>query len=145
MINVVYSTEHWIVPTIVMVVLAVLLAVIIVTEGIARKKKGEPFFKKPGRFFVENYDRMKFWGTLVLFIGYIFCLNIFGFTFTSMVFVFLFNLLYAGVEKKSIPASIVISLVAPLILSVMFGVIFNVTLPSGLCSITFADFGFTIY
>ena len=38
MIQVVYSTQHWIVPHIVMGILVVLLAAIIVTEGMARVK-----------------------------------------------------------------------------------------------------------
>lgn len=50
MIQVVYSTQHWIVPHIVMGILVVLLAAIILTEGMARVKNGEPFFKKPGKF-----------------------------------------------------------------------------------------------
>ena len=133
MINVVYSTEHWIVPIAVMVILAILLVAIVVTEGMARVKAGGKFFEKPGRFFIENCDYVKVFGTLVLFAAYIVCLNIIGFTVTSMIFVFLFNVLYAGTEKKS------------LIISVLFGVVFNITLPSGICSITFANFGFTIY
>lgn len=145
MINVVYSTEHWIMPIIVMVILAVLLAAIIITEGIGRIKAGGKFFAKPGRFFIEGCDHLKLWGTLVLFAGYIFFLDILGFTVTSMIFVFLFNVLYAGVEKKSLLMSLLLAVVSSLIVSVMFGVAFNITLPSGLCSITFVDWGITIY
>lgn len=145
MIKVVYSTEHWIVPIIVIVILAVLLAAIVVTEGRARVKAGGTFFAKPGRFFIENCDHLKLWGTLVLFIAYIACLNIIGFTVTSMIMVFLFNILYAGLEKKSVITSVILSVVSALIISVLFGVVFNITLPDGLCSITFVDFGFTLY
>lgn len=145
MINVVYSTEHWIVPIAVMVILAILLVAIVVTEGMARVKAGGKFFEKPGRFFIENCDYVKVFGTLVLFAAYIVCLNIIGFTVTSMIFVFLFNVLYAGTEKKSLIISVVLAIVSALIISVLFGVVFNITLPSGICSITFANFGFTIY
>lgn len=145
MINVVYSTEHWIMPIIVMGILAVLLIAIIVTEGRARVQAGKPFFAKPGRFFKENYDKLKLFGTLVLFAAYIFCLDIIGFTVTSLIFVFLFNVLYTGFGKKELIMSAVISVIAVLLISVMFGVVFNITLPSGACSITFANFGFTIY
>lgn len=145
MIKVVYSTEHWIMPIIVMVILAVLLATIIITEGRTRVKAGGKFFEKPGRFFIENCDHFKLWGTLVLFAGYIVCLNIIGFTVTSMIFVFLFNILYAGTKKKSVIVSVILAVVSSLIISVLFGVVFNITLPDGLCSITFVDFGFTIY
>ncbi|MFA9465624.1 MAG: tripartite tricarboxylate transporter TctB family protein [Velocimicrobium sp.] len=145
MIKVVYSTEHWIVPIIIMIILAVLLLGIIATEGRARIKVGGNFFEKPGNFFIENCDYLKLGGTLVLFVGYIACLNIIGFTVTSIIFVFLFNLLYAGIKKKAVLTSVIISVVSTLIISVMFGVIFNITLPDGLCSITFVDFGFTLY
>ena len=145
MIQVVYSTEHWIVPIITMGVLVVLLAAIILTEGRARVQEGKPFFQKPGRFFLENYDKMKLWGTLLLFAGYIFALDVIGFTVTSLIFVFLFNVLYTGTSKKALIGSAVIAVVASLLISVMFGIVFNITLPSGMCSITFADYGFTIY
>lgn len=145
MIKVVYSTQHWIVPTITLMVLGVLLIAIIAVEGVARQKQGEAFIKMPGRFFIENYDKFKLWGTLILFIAYIFCLDIVGFTVTSIVFVFLFNLLYGGLSKKAILTSVVISVVGSLVISVLFGIIFNITLPGGFCSITFANFGFTIY
>lgn len=100
MINVVYSTEHWIMPIIVIVILAALFTAIIVTEGRTRVKAGGTFFTKPGKFFIENCDHLKLWGTLVLFSGYILCLNIIGFTVTSIIFVFLFNILYAGVSRN---------------------------------------------
>lgn len=145
MINLVYSTQHWVVPTIIGVVLVVLLAAVIITEGLARKKKGEPFFAKPKAFFIEGYDKLKFWGTLALFVGYIFFLQILGFTVTSLIFVFLFNVLYTGVKPKALLTSAIITVVAVLAISILFGVIFNITLPSGICSITFANWGFTIY
>ena len=56
-----------------------------------------------------------------------------------------FNVLYTGTSKKALIGSAVIAVVASLLISVMFGIVFNITLPSGMCSITFADFGFTIY
>ena len=145
MINVVYSTEHWIVPRIIMGVLVVLLLAIIITEGLARVKEGGSFIAKPSRFFIEGYDKVKLWGTLLLFAGYIFVIDKVGFTVTSMIFVLLFNLLYAGLGKKQILISVIIAIVAPLIISIMFGVVFNITLPKGMMSITFVDYGFTIY
>ncbi len=145
MINVVYSTEHLIMPTIIAIILIVLLAAIVITEGMARIKNGRGFFVKPGRFFREDADYFKTFGTFVLFAGYIFCMDIIGFTVTSIIFVFLFNCLYAGISKKALVPSIIISVVAPLIVSIAFGVIFKITLPDGLMSITFADYGFTIY
>ncbi len=145
MIQVVYSTQHWIVPRIVMAIIAILLIAIIVTEGTARVKAGGSFFVKPGRFFIEGCDHIKLWGTLVLFIAYIFCLDIIGFTVTSIIFVFLFNVLYAGTEKKSLILSVVLAVVSSVVISVLFGVVFNITLPDGICTMAFPSFGFTIY
>ena len=145
MINVVYSTEHWIMPIIVMGILAVLLVAIIITEGLARVKAGKGFIAKPGKFFIDNCDMVKLFGTLVLFAAYIYCLDILGFTVTSLIFVFLFNILYTGFGKKELIMSVIITVIAVLLISVVFGVVFNITLPNGMCSITFANFGFTIY
>lgn len=145
MIQVVYSTQHWIVPRIIIGVLVILLLAIIITEGRARVKEGKPFFVKPGKFFIANADYVKLFGSLILFAGYVFCLEIIGFTVTSMVFVFLFNLLYGGTSKKSIIVSIIISVVAALIISILFGVVFNITLPRGLCTLELINFGITIY
>ena len=111
----------------------------------ARVKVGEPFLKKPGKFFKDNCDYVKLFGTLILFIGYIACLNVIGFTITSIIFVFLFNVLYAGTAPKSLLISILIAVISSVVIAVMFGVIFNITLPSGICTIPFPNWGFTIY
>ena len=111
----------------------------------ARVKSGGSFLAKPGKFFREGCDHRKLWGTLVLFAGYLWCLNIVGFTVTSIVFVFLFNVLYAGTEKKSLILSVALSVASALIISVLFGVVFNITLPSGICTLAFPQFGFTLY
>lgn len=145
MIQVVYSTQHWIVPRIVMGVLAVLLIAVIVSEGTARVKAGGTFLAKPGKFFIEGCDHLKLWGSLILFAAYIYCLDLIGFTVTSVVFVFLFNILYAGVSKKSLLISIALSVASTAVISVLFGVVFNITLPDGLCTMVFPDFGFTLY
>ena len=145
MIPIIYSTEHWIVPRIVIGVLLVLLAAIIVTEGLGRVKAGGAFFSKPGRFFIENCDHVKLWGTLILFAAYIFCLEIIGFTVTSIIFVFLFNVLYAGTSKKSLIISVILAVVSSLIISILFGIVFNISLPKGFCTIVFRDLGITLY
>ena len=145
MINVVYSTEHWIVPRIIIGVLIVLLLAIIITEGMARVKEGKAFFVKPGKFFIDNPDFIKLFGSLILFVAYIWLLNIIGFTVCSIIFVFLFNILYAGTSKKSIVTSIIIAVVASVLIALAFGVIFQITLPSGICTLTIRSLGITIY
>ena len=145
MIHIVYSTQHWIVPKIVIGILIVFLAAIIITEGMARVKEGKPFFQKPGKFFNDNCDYVKLFGTLILCIGYIACLDVIGFTITSIIFVFLFNVLYAGTAPKSLVISILIAVISSVVIAVMFGVIFNITLPSGICTMPFPNWGFTLY
>ena len=141
MISVVYSTEHLLMPKIIGTLLVIMLAVIVLVEGRERKAATGKFFGSFGPFFRENADFKKLFGTLLLFIGYIFV----GFTVTSIIFVFLFNVLYTGWSKKALRTSLIISILAPVIVSLIFGVAFNITLPSGICSITFIDYGITIY
>lgn len=148
-INVVYSTQHWIFPIITISILAVLGAVIVALEGRARVKAGKGFFVKPGRFFDENYDKIKFWGCIVLMAAYFFLLDKIGFTVCSMIFLFLFNTLFAGKDRmKSVRyhlVSLLISVVATLCISLLFGTVFNISLPEGVCTIWIKDLGITIF
>lgn len=148
-INVVYSTQHWIVPTIVIGVLVILGAIILATEGSARIKAGKGLFVKPGPFFEENYDKIKFWGCLVLTALYFFCLDKLGFTACSILFVFLFNTLFAGKDRMGNAryhlVSLLISVVATLVVSILFGTVFSITLPSGICTIEIPSLGLIIF
>lgn len=148
-INVVYSTQHWIFPTITIGVLVILGVLLIALEGRARVKAGKGFFVKPGRFFKENYDKVKFWGTIALMFVYFFLLDKLGFTFWSMICLFLFNALFANKEQMKNPryhiTSIIISVVACLLISIVFGTLFAITLPSGLLTIEIPALGFILY
>lgn len=148
-INVVYSTQHWIFPIITISILVILGAVILVTEARARVKAGKGVFVKPGRFFEENYDKIKLWGCIVLMVAYFFLLDKIGFTVCSMIFLFLFNTLFAGKDRmKNVKyhlVSLLISVVATLIISLLFGTIFNISLPEGVCTIWIKDLGITIF
>ena len=72
MISVVYSTEHLLMPKIIGTLLVIMLAVIVLVEGRERKAATGKFFGSFGPFFRENADFKKLFGTLLLFIGYIF-------------------------------------------------------------------------
>ncbi|MEM1484107.1 tripartite tricarboxylate transporter TctB family protein [Oscillospiraceae bacterium PP1C4] len=134
-VNVVYSTSHLVVPKIIIGILIVLGSLIIITEGMARRKKGEPFFGIHVKLFIENYDKLKFWGTLVLFVSYILAMDIVGFIPASIVCIFLFNVLFCATkDKKSLLISFLISVVATIGIWYVFGVLFNVTLPSSMFS-----------
>ena len=148
-INVVYSTQHWIFPTITIGILVILGVLLIVVEGRARIKAGKGFFAKPGRFFEENYDKVKFWGCLVLMFVYFFFLDKIGFTIWSIVCLFLFNTLFANKEQMKNPkyhiTSLIISIVACIAISLVFGTLFAITLPSGICTIEIPALGFILY
>ena len=148
-INVVYSTQHWIFPIITIGILVLLGALLIVLEGRARIKAGKGFFVKPGRFFAENYDKIKFWGCIVLMFVYFFFLDKVGFTIWSIICLFLFNTLFANKKQLKNPryhlASLIISVVACVIISILFGTLFAITLPSGICTIEIPSLGFILY
>ena len=138
-IDIVYSTQHWIMPKILIAILICLGALIFVMEGRARVKKGGSFLPKMGKIFAENYDKMKFWGSIVLMAAYYFLLDKIGFTVCSIIFLILFNTLFAGKDrmkdKKYHINSVIISVVACVLVSIVFGTIFAITLPSGICTI----------
>lgn len=148
-IDVVYSTQHWIFPTIIITILIALGLAIIAVEGVGRVKAGRGFFVKPGRFFQENYDKIKFWGCIVLMVAYFFLLDKIGFTVCSIIFVFLFNTLFAGPARmknvKYHVVSLIISVVSVLLVSILFGTVFDITLPSGVCTIWIPGMGITIF
>lgn len=148
-INVVYSTQHWIFPTITIGILVILGVILIAVEGRARLKAGKGFFAKPGRFFEENYDKVKFWGCLVLMFVYFFFLDKIGFTIWSIICLFLFNTLFANKEQMKNPkyhiTSLIISVVACVVISLVFGTLFAITLPSGICTIEIPSLGFILY
>jgi hypothetical protein len=129
-IKIVYSSSHLIFPKIVIGILIILGLIMFIQALAENKKQGKSFNFKGKKFFVENYDKLKFWGALVLFILYILSLELIGFLPASLIFVFLFNILFAGAKnKKSILVSAIISIVASVGIWYIFGYLFNITLP----------------
>ena len=130
-VKIVHSQSHLVFPKIIIGIL-ILLFIIMLVQGLMKaKRENRPFINlKNKQFFVENYDKLKFYGTFVLFILYIIFMDILGFLLASILFVTLFNVLFAASkEKKSIITSVVISTVASVTLWFIFGYVFNVTLP----------------
>ena len=85
----------------------------------------------------------------MLTIGYFFLLDKIGFTVCSIIFVFLFNTLFAGLDRmknvKYHVVSLIISVVASLVVSILFGTVFNISLPEGVCTIWIKSLGLTIF
>jgi hypothetical protein len=136
-------------PKILIGILIALGAVIFILEGRARVKKGGSFMPKMGKMFAENYDKVKFWGSIVLMAGYYFLLDKIGFTVCSIIFLILFNTLFAGKDrmkdKKYHINSVIISVVACVLVSIVFGTVFAITLPSGFCTIEIPAWNFIMY
>ncbi|MDF2843792.1 MAG: conserved rane protein of unknown function [Herbinix sp.] len=130
-VKIVHSQSHLIFPKIVFGILIILLVVLIVQACIKAKKENKPLLRFKNKcFFVENYDKIKFWGSILLFILYILSLELIGFLLSSIIFITLFNVLFAGTRKiKSLISSLVISVIASFTLWFLFGYVFNVTLP----------------
>lgn len=148
-IHVVHSTQHKIFPTITIWILVILGIIILLVEGRAKAKAGKPLFTKPKSIFVENYDKLKFWGCIALMVAYFSLLDVIGFTVTSILFVYLFNTLFGGLDrlknKKYHLNSIIISLVSVISISLLFGTVFDITLPDGICTIWIKSLGITIF
>lgn len=125
-----YSSSHMFFPKIIITLLIVLGFIILipkVTAALRERKAGQG---KKFRFFVEGYDKLKFFGTIVLMILYVLALDLVGFLPASILFVLLFNVLFCGtLERKSLLVSAVIAVVFPVAVWLIFGKLFNVTLP----------------
>ena len=129
-VQIVYSTSHLLMPKIMAVVLIVLLGLILLTEGAARKKKGEKLSLKEKHFFVAGYDRKKFWGTVVLSVVYLILLDLIRFVPASLICIFLYGVIFEGKrEKKSLVISGVLSVCFTVFVWFIFGYVFNITLP----------------
>lgn len=124
-----YSTSHLFFPKIIITILIVLGAIIWMPRLIqAVKTRSNGAERK--RFFVEGYDIVKFYGSILFLILYVLALELVGFLPASILFIFLFNVLFtAALDMKSILISATISIVASVGVWYIFGVLFNVTLP----------------
>lgn len=130
-INIVYSESHYFFPKIVIGIIVFLSAIILIQkifEIVKDKKSGVE--KKTFRFFEPGFDKVKLFGSLALFIGYVACLKPLGFLLASIIFVFLFNVLFCATLKlKSLLISAAVSVISSTTVWYLFGVVFRITLP----------------
>ncbi|WP_102347742.1 tripartite tricarboxylate transporter TctB family protein [Bacillus sp. Marseille-P3661] len=127
-IEMTYSEYHLIFPKIISTILIFLLILIVLTNVRKRIKQGK--FKFQPRFFKEDYDKLKFFGTIVLLIVYVSSLEIIGFLAASILFMFLIMLLFIGnFKRKTIIVSIANSVTTSVVIWYLFGTVFNITLP----------------
>lgn len=143
------STSHWLFPPIIFGILAILLMLILVQRFLRCRKTGEAFLDLKGRtFFVANWDKLRLLGTVVLMIAYIYAMEWMGFLAASIIIVFLFNVLYNGLDRlkelpsalregrllassvfRSLLVSMAISVSFSLVIWYLFGSVFKITLP----------------
>lgn len=130
-LNFVHSEAHTVFPKIIIGVIIFFAAVMLVQALLKAKREKKPLFSFAGkRFFKEDYDRKKLFGSMVLLVLYIICLPLLTFIPASIVFISLFNILYENkMNKKAIAISIATSAVEVLAIWYVFGYWFEITLP----------------
>ncbi len=127
-IEMTFSEYHLIFPRLVLGILVVLLILLLVIH-LGKRIKERNFTFKP-KFFKENFDKRKFFGTIILLVGYVFLLEIIGFLASSILFMFFIMLLFIGnIKRKSIIYSVLNSVVTSFAIWYLFGTVFNITLP----------------
>ena len=133
-----FDQSHLFFPTIIFWVLVILLAAIVIVFGrpwLRGVRNGD----RKLSFFVENFDKLRLFGTLGLAIAYLISMDFvgrlfpnmgFGFLFMSVPFMFVLSLLYAHhVDRKKITIMAINSVVAPSMVWYVLGYLFHITLP----------------
>ncbi|PIE35753.1 tripartite tricarboxylate transporter [candidate division KSB3 bacterium] len=137
-ISIDFNESHTFFPMIILWILLILLAIITIVYGI-------PFFrdirsgKRNPSFFVEQFDKLRLFGTLILAIVYFILMDAvgmlfpnmgFGFLFVSIPFMFVLSLLYAhNIDRKKLLVIGINSILAPCIAWYILGNLFNISLP----------------
>lgn len=107
---------HLFFPYLIGIICAVLFVIILIQCAFKCRKEGTPFINFKGyHFFKPGYDKVKLWGSLILFVLYIVTLPLLHFAWTSVIFIFLFNVLFEmkpgkPFEFKSVLISALIAL-----------------------------------
>lgn len=144
-LNYKYSDSHLVVPRIVGGILILLAVILLIQRAMKCKKEGKPFVDLKGwRFLEVGYDKVKFWGSLVILVAYFFCLDKLHFLPSSLIFIFLLNVLYDEsinlkalfgkgegpvIRWKPLATSAIITVVFSVGVWYLFGTLFNITLP----------------
>lgn len=137
-ISIDFSESHTFFPTIVLWLLLILFAAIVIIFGVPFFREIQNGKRKPS-FFVENFDKLRLFGTLFLSIVYFITMDAvgslfpnmgFGFLFVSMPFMCILSLLYAhDIDRKKLLFISVNSILAPSIAWYILGNLFNISLP----------------
>ncbi len=141
---------HLFFPTVTAIICAILIVVILIQRALRCKKEGTPFINfKNYHFFKPGYDKVKLWGSLILFALYIYLLPILHFVVAGIIFITLFNVLFTNcinlekifgqkqspgydapmVNVKDLAISILVAVIFSVGLWLLFFKGFNITLP----------------
>ena len=135
------STSHWLFPPIIIGILITLLVIIIIMRIIKCAKEKTSFFPKISiPFFEKGGDKLRLYGTVILFLIYIFAMELIGFLMASILLMFMYGLLYTrfdaengGNSRAAVIRAILISLANSVITSGLiwftFARILKITLP----------------
>ena len=126
---------HLFFPKVIGCICAILLVIIIIQRLIRCIRTGTPFINlKSYHFFDEGCDKLKLFGSLALTIGYLIALPVLHFVNASMIFIFLFGVLFdynreKGFSFMSVLISAIIAVAGSWLTWYLFFQIFNITLP----------------
>lgn len=135
------SNMHLLMPTVVICILVLLLIIMIVQRAIKCRKEGTPFINLKGyRFFEKDFHPFVFFASIALMVVYFWLLPVIHFLPASILILLILNVLYTppfvledgklqAINWKSLAVSVVISVVAPLLIYLLFGIAFGLTLP----------------
>jgi putative tricarboxylic transport membrane protein len=128
-IDIKYDEYHIIFPRIIMGILVLLLVLMLINYLIKRVREKD-LIKSKFKFFEENFDKLKFFGTIGLIVVYVFFLEIVGFIASSIVFMFLLTILLRGnFQRNTIVISLINSVTTSVLVWFFFGYLFDITLP----------------
>lgn len=134
-----FKQSHLFFPTIIVWILLILGGAILIVYGIPFVRDVKSGKRKKTAMFVENFDHLRFWGTLALMIFYVMAMKHvgelfpnmgFGFLFATIPFMFVLSLLYVHeIDRRKIALITINSLLVPGISWYVLGNLFNLSLP----------------
>ncbi|MGM0903540.1 MAG: tripartite tricarboxylate transporter TctB family protein [Bacillota bacterium] len=128
-IDIKYDEYHIIFPKIIMGIL-ILLVVLMLIKALVKKVRDGSLTQFKFKFFEENFDKLKLFGTIGLIVVYVFFLEIIGFIASSIVFMFLLTILLRGnFQRNTIVISVINSVTTSVLVWFFFGYLFDITLP----------------
>ncbi len=128
-IEIKFSESHLFFPRVTLIILLILGSAIIIKNLIKRYKEGR-LAEFKFKFFADNYDKVKFYGTIMALFGYIFLLEKLGFMLATIIFMFLTTVLFYGdLKPRTLAISAANSIVTSFVVWFVFAYLINITLP----------------